>query len=151
MSYSIPREVLYAVFCYFVRWLSCTALCCLIPLLSLVSSIHLLLIWQSMVTFSLSCHNSFIDISNSGPPFLLNFELLLCEFHTMHPSPTHLTSLLYLPSTLATSLPTRKKKKEKKTHCGSCSVVYDSVSDILSFYPCFFFFFFLQIFNAMNH
>ena len=36
--------------------------------------------------------------------FFFNLLLVLCEFHTMHPNPTHLIHPLYPPTTLAISL-----------------------------------------------
>ena len=56
--------------------------------------------------------------------------LILCEFHIMHPNPTHLSVPLDLLSALETSSPPNKSKSNKiktkqnikSSHHGSCSV-----------------------------
>jgi hypothetical protein len=53
-----------------------------------------------------------------GLCFLFSALLILCEFHIMNPTPTHLPIASYRFSILETSSLNRKKK----SRCGSCSV-----------------------------
>lgn len=58
----------------------------------------------------------------------LNFLLVLCQFHIIHPSPIHRPLSSYLASTLATSSPTAEEKKliveAKVCHSVSHSVCF---------------------------
>lgn len=44
----------------------------------------------------------------------LNFVLILCKFHILHPKSTHIPAPLYPPSALATSIQKERKKIYKK-------------------------------------
>lgn len=54
--------------------------------------------------------------------FFSNVLLVLCEFHSMHPNPTHLPLYSYLLSTFASS------PKAEKKHLTVEAVMYHSVS-----------------------
>jgi hypothetical protein len=81
--------------------------------------------------------------------FFKNFLLLLCGFHIMHPSPTHLLLSPHKPSALATS-PQKKNTKPKqnknnnkpkktktknKIHLSMKAVVCHGVSQSISICP----------------
>lgn len=66
-----------------------------------------------------------------------NFLLILCEFHIIHPNPTHLSLLSCPPSTLATS-PHQRKDPVKAVVCHSVSHSIDPLVYIpmLAFVHC---------------
>ena len=70
------------------------------------------------------------------PPSINNKEntprtqFILCEFHSMHPNPTHLPTPSFLSSVLTTF-----PRKKKKSLCGSCSVARKQMGT-LALLPC---------------